>query len=352
MKASDLKVLKVEYLATRRCRLKCDYCKITDTSTFKGPELPLKEVCEMIDLIGWHWPGAPLIIFGGEPTMREDLPEIIAYAKKCGVKTAVISNSMRVTVDAPYRERLVAAGLDNWSVSYDGDDITLGGTDPYLSIKSGAGLAALRMFRDRYGIRDLVACITVTKHNICVLPEIVEMLTKEGIWSICTPLQIGGDAYDYSDGGKDNLPHEGHVHYISMEMKAMAESGKYLMHNEAGWFEAWDANFLTQDWICHDKSVLTVDADGLLRWCVDQPLPQRFSIFDLEVEDHLEGYADLLGDTVPICCGCFWDPAYESIKRGLDLATTDVEGRQSYRHELTPEQVSKLLPEAQQWFKK
>jgi len=352
MKASDLRVLKVEYLATRKCRLNCSYCKITDDSSLKGTELTLQEVQEMIDLIGWHWPGAPLIIFGGEPTMREDLPEIIEYAKSCGVKTAVISNSLKVTVNVEYRERLVSAGLDNWSISYDGDGRDLSETDPNLTIKSGAGLTALKMFRDQYGIRDLVACITVTKHNITSLPEIVEMLTKEGIWSICTPLQIGGEGYDYSSGDRGNLPLVEHIHSISMEMQAMAESGKYLMHNEAAWFAAWDDNFILQDWQCHDKSVLTVDADGLLRWCVEKALPERFSIFDLETEEHLEGYADLLGDTIPDCDGCFWDPAYESIKRGLDSTLTDVEGRQSYRHELTSEEVSKLLPEAQQWFKK
>lgn len=352
MLVRDLKVLKVEYLVTRSCKLQCRYCKITDIKSLRGAELPLERVEEVIDFLQWYWPGAPLIIFGGEPTDRDDLPEIIAYAASKGMKTAVISNSRRVMGDEAYAERLVAAGLDNWSVSYDGEVNNMG--DLSVVRKSSAGLSALRMFRDDYGIRDLVACITVTKYNIMDLPKIVHRLSSEGVWSICTPLQVGDPnyTYDYSSGSRDDLPTQEQVEEISLVLSKMAHGGRYLMHNDASWFDAWPGNFLAQNWMCSNKATLTIDADGSLRWCVDQALPEDFTLFDLEVPENLERYAEILKDEVPHCGGCFWDPAYESVKRGLDTLISEADGRKSYRHELSPGQVEQLIPEARKWFKK
>ena len=57
--------------------------------------------------------GIPHIVFtGGEPTLREDLPELIAYAEANDLVTGVLSDGMRFA-DAPYLDRLLNTGLDH-----------------------------------------------------------------------------------------------------------------------------------------------------------------------------------------------------------------------------------------------
>jgi len=353
MKASDLKVLKVEFLLTRRCQYRCSYCKIVDSKSLRSQkELTTFQVCQSIIFISRTWPGAPIIFFGGEPTVRDDLPSIIKCCVDHGVKHAVISNSMRVLKDSEYADKLVEAGLSNWSTSFDGATLGLV-TDPSVLKKSIQGVDALRMFRDKYGIRDLVTCITVTKKNLEALPDIIQDLTKEGIWSICTPLQCPLPilSYDYSSGNIADLPSQKQVEESAQILSFMARSGRFLMHNESGWFDLWPAYFRTQTWKCRDKGNLTIDADGSLRLCVDIAFPFSMSIWDLYMSYNVERYSDALLKSPP-CNGCFWDPAFESLQRATREGTTQEEGRKSFRHEMTNEQIGQLLPEAQKWFVK
>lgn len=350
MKLSDLSVLKAEFMVTRRCQLQCDYCKITQKPRLWGKEMTTAQALSCVDLMADNWPGAPMIIYGGEPTLRDDLPDIIRHMVKRDVKHAVISNSIRLTKDMEYLDRLVKSGLSNWSVSYDGgtEDLVVG---KHAAKKSMYGLNALRYFRDVFNIRDLVACITVTKKNIEDLPSIVMNLSMEGIWAICTPLQFGGIGYEYSRGDAIDLPSQEQLDTFSPILEEMAQSGKFLMHNGPEWFREWPIGFRTQTWKCHDKSVLTIDADGCLRYCVDIPLPVPIRAWQLQEPVFLEQYKNLLKMKTP-CLGCFWDPCFEGTHRALSEDYGIEKGRETFRHEMTEERISKLLPEAQKWFRR
>lgn len=346
----QMNVLKVEYMITRRCELACDYCKIIDQKSLRGAEMTTEQVLDSVDIIADNWPGAPIIFFGGEPTARDDLPEVIAHCGQRGVKYAVISNSLRVLRDEAYRERLVRAGLSNWSCSLDDLD-TEGTVDKHTLVKSNKGLKALMLMRDAYGVRDLVTCITVTKHNIERLPNIIEMLTLEGVWGICTPLQLGGDQYEYSKGNAEDLPTQEQIERMAPLMQQMAESGQYLMHNDPGWFEVWPEHFRRQDWICNDKGLLTVDADGSLKYCVDIAFrdEDRMNVHALRTEEGRQQFLSVVKKGPP-CTGCLWDPAYEAIMRARNPGIGTDEGRKRYRHEIDSDRALQLLPDARRWF--
>ncbi len=66
--------------------------------------------------------GVPHITFtGGEPTLRADLPELIAYAQELGQVTGLLTNGAKL-VDAEYLEQLAQAGLDHILVALDTED--------------------------------------------------------------------------------------------------------------------------------------------------------------------------------------------------------------------------------------
>jgi radical SAM protein with 4Fe4S-binding SPASM domain len=67
----------------------------------------------------------PTVSFtGGEPTLRPDLPELIAHAKSRRLRTNLITNGLRCGANG-YVEQLAIAGLDSAQVSLEAADATV-----------------------------------------------------------------------------------------------------------------------------------------------------------------------------------------------------------------------------------
>lgn len=347
---SEMKVVKAEWLITRRCDLQCSYCAVRDRSSLVGSELPTNILEDTIQMFGELWPGAPMVVYGGEPTTRSDLPALLRKGRSCGVKLPVISNSYRVSNNLFYARGLVDAGLDNWSVSFDGlahEQCV----DEHSFQKSVAGFSSLIMFRDGFGLRDLVACVTVTRRNIEALPDFLRTFTRLGVHSIFTPLHVGGPEYHYGRGDPSELPSQEQVERISSIMYEMVSSAQYLCSNDAGWFLVWPDHFLRQDWKCRDKGLLTIDADGSLRYCVDIAFrdEDRMFVWELKTESGRNKFLEIIQKEPP-CHGCLWNPAYESIKRVRDPEIGESEGRQRARHYVDPQRLSSLYGGAGRYF--
>ena len=345
---NETKCLKVEFLLTRSCNLRCSYCKIINADSLKGQPLNKAQIFDGVRIINQMFPGVPIIFFGGEPTTLPWLPELVQFCEINKIKYAIISNSVKIMQDDEYFRKLVKAGISNWSVSI--DTLKFDGADEIKDNvrKSYNGFEALKKFRDA-GVRDLVACITVSRWNILEVPSIVKTLSENGIWSITTPLQDGDKYFEYSqpDSLENRCKDKTIIRKIASELKAMKDSGKYLMHNESAFYEAWDKYFISQDWKCSQKSALTIDADGSLKRCVDNKGGlEGFNI--LTLEQNVEEYKKaILGDFV--CKGCIWDPAFETERRSFWHKDDAI---RSFRHEMSEKQINNLLPECRKWFEK
>lgn len=78
-------------------------------------ELSTSEWKRVLD-IAWS-AGIPHIIFtGGEPTLRDDLPDLITHAEKNGQVCGLLTDGSRL-VDMQYLDRLLKAGLDHLLVT-------------------------------------------------------------------------------------------------------------------------------------------------------------------------------------------------------------------------------------------
>ena len=83
----------ITILVTKRCNFSCPGCSSGSpeyTKNFKGQELETGELKKIIDKVAWFKPG--IYFCGGEPTLREDLYELIKYAKNKGLVTAFTTN--------------------------------------------------------------------------------------------------------------------------------------------------------------------------------------------------------------------------------------------------------------------
>ena len=109
---------------TNRCNLRCRYCFADGGS--RNDEPSLEELKDAIREIVRQC-GQPLLqLSGGEPTLRDDLPELIRFAKEAGCSyTQVNTNGIRLARDPDYAGQLAEAGLDIVFLQFDGtrDDI-------------------------------------------------------------------------------------------------------------------------------------------------------------------------------------------------------------------------------------
>ena len=76
---------------TQRCNLKCAHC-YAQAVTDKGQDpINTEKAKVLIDDLAAS--GAPVILFsGGEPTIRQDLPELASYATSKGMRAVISTN--------------------------------------------------------------------------------------------------------------------------------------------------------------------------------------------------------------------------------------------------------------------
>jgi uncharacterized radical SAM superfamily Fe-S cluster-containing enzyme len=108
---------------TNRCNLDCDFCFANARACGFVYEPTFKEVVKMLKLLRSEKPvPAPAVQFsGGEPTMRDDLFEIIREAKALGFKQVQIAtNGIKIAASPSYAEELKATGLNTVYLHFDG----------------------------------------------------------------------------------------------------------------------------------------------------------------------------------------------------------------------------------------
>ncbi len=117
--ARDLPVIS-EIALTYRCQNRCQFCYASSPDRGREVnEMSTAEVWRIIDRI-FDEAHCPTVSFtGGEPTLRPDLGELVAYAKGKGMRVNLITNGLRCA-DEAYVDGLAAAGLDSAQVSIEG----------------------------------------------------------------------------------------------------------------------------------------------------------------------------------------------------------------------------------------
>lgn len=130
---------------TARCNMNCTFC-FAEPDGAQDPSLDT--VKSWIDDL--TEPGKTLLqLSGGEPTVRDDLPEIVAYAKQVGCKYVQLnSNGLRLAEDEVFVKRLADAGLSFVFMQFDGVDDAVYEKlrrRPMLEVKNGRSSSAAGM---------------------------------------------------------------------------------------------------------------------------------------------------------------------------------------------------------------
>jgi radical SAM protein with 4Fe4S-binding SPASM domain len=174
---------------TYRCNNDCAHCYNGRERTF--PELDT-DTWKII--LGRLWDlGIPHIVFtGGEPTLRNDLPELIAHAESLGQIVGLNTNGRRLAHPA-YVASLVDAGLDHVQITVESSDAAI------HNQMVGASTAFAQTIR---GVQNALASslfvmtnTTMLRTNVKTLSETLDFLANLGVPT------IGLNALIYSGRG-------------------------------------------------------------------------------------------------------------------------------------------------------
>ncbi len=181
---------RMDLALTYRCNNECAHCYNARPRSY--PELSTEEWKAIIDRL-WQI-GIPHIVFtGGEPTLRNDLPELVAHAEKTGQITGLNTNARRLS-DPGFVQRLVDAGLDHVQVTLESHDPNI---HDQMVCAPGAWKQTVAGLRNALDSRLFVMTnTTMLKDNSPYMAETLDFLAELGVPT------VGLNALIYSGRGK------------------------------------------------------------------------------------------------------------------------------------------------------
>jgi radical SAM protein with 4Fe4S-binding SPASM domain len=167
---------------TRACDMHCRNCSIGATSSPGPNQLTTYEVYKTIDQVDVLAP-REFVITGGDPLAREDIVQIVNYARRRGLDPAlVVSPTHQLTADAI--SRLERNGLTRMIFNIDGSTQAIHEEAKGTTGTFGITLQAMR-WAENAGLAVEVNTL-ITRHNAADLPAIADLIRPMGIkrWNL------------------------------------------------------------------------------------------------------------------------------------------------------------------------
>jgi MoaA/NifB/PqqE/SkfB family radical SAM enzyme len=101
---------------TLKCNFNCSFC-LTKANQGNSKDISLEKINKLMK----NWKNTKIGLWGGEPTVREDLPEIIKIIKKSGNIPALYTNGTKIA-NYNYLNKLKNSGLEIVHLQFDGFD--------------------------------------------------------------------------------------------------------------------------------------------------------------------------------------------------------------------------------------
>jgi len=315
------KIHIASWLLTRKCNLQCSYCGISRNprassriyprlSDYIAEEMKTETVISGLYDMKKHNPDMFHIFYGGEPLLRKDLYKIINFCNDSNIHYTIITNNteeVQPLLNKLFDKVEYVSGLTSsvdpllYDKAYSTDDRVK---------KTYAGFKRLVGLKNK--VKDLVAEITVSKDNIQYLYQLVKDLTKEGISSDITFVDVAkNEFYDFSnviDGNQLVFPTD-EVHDILMKIyddKLNVHLHRNFIENVFGILPA-KLDCKLEEGI-HN---ITIDADGTVRLCLrirGTETPRNINIHNMFIEkDLIETLIHYQAiDKHTYCLGCNW----------------------------------------------
>jgi radical SAM enzyme (rSAM/lipoprotein system) len=195
---NEAKIHELNYLfweCTQRCNLQCRHCgsDCKSSNPSEAPDLPFDDFLKAILPLKKVYKNIIVAITGGEPLLREDLPQCGAKLREHGFRWGMVTNGYAYTPEM--QKKLLAAGIESVTLSIDGFEDShnwMRGNNKSFA----KALRALDLINSAGLYYDVVTC--VNRKNIQELPELKEFLISKNVkaWRLFCIAPIGRAAND------------------------------------------------------------------------------------------------------------------------------------------------------------
>ena len=343
---------------TKRCNLRCPVCFASAGEESADPSL--EDIGRQMDWLMAHGGPYNLQLSGGEPTMRDDLPEIIRMGLDRGFSFFQLNtNGLRLAGQKGYARELQRAGLSTVFLQFDGlrDSIykTLRGKPLLLQklaairrcAEAGLGVVLVPTVAPGVNDGDLGAILRFAEEHMpdvrgvhfqpisyfgrCSLPQREKRITIP--WLLAElERQTNGrmKAKDFSGGGAENAYCSFHASYMKLPsgaLKALKKRGDSCC---CGTTSAQSRNSVAKQW--SGAKLRLKSGDG------SSSEPQGFDDFLAEAHNSTLAISGMLFqdawnldlDRLRRCYICESDPRYGMVPF-CAYNLTDAEGKSLYR---------------------
>ncbi len=166
--------------ATIKCNLACAHCRRLESDEAVVTDLPsshAKELIVQLAQLGRAQPMMPVLVFsGGEPLCREDIFELVDYARSFGIVPALATNG--TMINAATAQKIVDSRIVRVAVSLDGATAEVHNKMRQLDgafEKAIEGICRLHKKKVPFQIN-----ITLTKHNAGQLEDVYTLAGSLG----------------------------------------------------------------------------------------------------------------------------------------------------------------------------
>lgn len=164
---------------TRRCNLKCVHCYSNSEARFYPGELDWEQMEQVADdLAGFKVPA--VLLSGGEPMIHPRFFNLARLLRSKGLRVTVSTNG--TLIDRTAADMLKEIGVTYVGISLDG----IGETHDHFRGRAGTFDKVVDAFEHCVGAGQKVGLrLTLTKHNIRDLDQILNFIEDQGINRVC-----------------------------------------------------------------------------------------------------------------------------------------------------------------------
>lgn len=283
------------------CQLNCAYC---NANKVKGPQLPTKKELKILDNLAGA--GIQMVnLTGGEPTLRDDLPEIISHSKELGMLTTLSTNGGIHLRDGSYWHNLAEAGLFGADLSYDGVGEK---SDPAVIDTAAFLINAQHIYA---GVR-----MVVTADNVDLVYPIGEKCMNLNIFFQAILAEALNGETSAAAGDFHPLDSQGRREYVSaiQDLKRVRGPFARFLRIPDGYLEKAVSLDSPTAWHCTKPSShwIAVDARGRARICNDMPLSKEYDLTTDENPLLTKQFHQDVDEESRRCAGCTWFCHWES----------------------------------------
>jgi radical SAM family uncharacterized protein len=255
---------------TYNCNLRCKMCPF-----WKRPNEDSSTAREKAILRQIYDSGACAIAFeGGEPLLRKDLVEILAFSRSLPLHTSLITNGTllesRIDEIAPYINGVVYVSLDGLEKTHD-----------KIRGVNGSFRKAVEGIMSSRGKVPVTINTTIMAENIHEIEDLVKLANE-----LDTGISVAL-AHDYCNA-KASAPASHEVRELAGKLAEMKKKG-YPLVNSPSYFRVIAKE---KNWTCKPWASVNVDPEGhlVLPCYVRNEYAATLSVFEIDIKTSISGF--------------------------------------------------------------